>query len=154
MTRLTNKTILDLPTFMNSANRNFIGADVFLNRLAANLEATNALDGSYPPYNVIKEDDDNFVIELAVAGFTQDDIKITSHEGILTVTGIQEKLESETKVEYLHNGISARKFSRTFNLADHVEVKEASVTNGILRIRLERDVPEALKPRTIPVHFN
>ena len=122
MTRLTNKTILDLPTFMNSATRNFIGADVF-------------------------------VIELAVAGFTQDDIKITSHEGILTVDGFQEKLATETGVEYLHKGISARKFSRTFNLADHVEVKEASVTNGILRIRLERDEPEGLKARIIPVHF-
>jgi molecular chaperone IbpA len=134
-------TTFDIPTL----NRNFIGIDRLLDRMAYNVS-----QDSYPPYNVVKVDDDNFVIELAVAGFGQEDIDVTVHNGVLSIEG---KTEAEAEREYLHKGISSRKFRRTFNLADHVEVKEAKVRDGILSIVLERQVPEELKPRKISVNF-
>ena len=117
----------------------------------------NAQQGSanYPPYNILKYDDDNFAIELAVAGFCEGDIKITVEKNILTVSGEQlqdlDKLEKD--VEYLHRGISARVFTRSFTLADHVEVVGARAENGILNINLKRNLPETAKPKTIDIQY-
>ena len=111
---------------------------------------------NYPPYNVIKHDDDHFVIELAVAGFREGDINITVEKNVLTIKGEQtEDLDDLVKeVEYLHRGISARNFTRTFTLADYVEVVGAKAENGILKIELERQVPEEQKPKTIAIAYN
>ena len=138
-------TTFDIPTL----NRNFIGIDRMLDRLAVN-GSGHAAEG-YPPYNVVKLDEDHFEIELAVAGFGKDDISVTVHDGVLTIDGQSEVTESNK--DYLHKGISSRKFKRTFNLADHVQVKNATVQDGILSVSLEREVPEELKPRKIPVKF-
>jgi len=108
---------------------------------------------NYPPYNVVKHNEDKFVIELAVAGFREGDINVTVEKNQLTIEG-EQAVDIDNNVEYLHRGISARSFTRTFTLADYVEVVDASVTNGILAITLERKVPEELQPKKIAITFN
>jgi len=110
-------------------------------------------DTNYPPYNIVKHSDNKFVIELAVAGFKDGDITVTVDKNLLTIEGAQ-AVDLNTNVEYLHRGISARNFTRTFTLADHVEVVDAVVTNGIMGITLERKVPEELQPKKIAITFN
>jgi len=110
-------------------------------------------DTNYPPYNIVKHSDNKFVIELVVAGFKDGDITVTVDKNLLTIEGAQ-AVDLNTNVEYLHRGISARNFTRTFTLADHVEVVDAVVTNGIMGITLERKVPEELQPKKIAITFN
>ena len=110
-------------------------------------------DTNYPPYNIVKHSDNKFVIELAVAGFKDGDITVTVDKNLLTIEGAQ-ALELNSNVEYLHRGISARNFTRTFTLADHVEVVDATVNNGIMGITLERQIPEELQPKKIAITFN
>jgi molecular chaperone IbpA len=118
----------------------------------------NAQQGqsNYPPYNVIKHSDDQFSIELAVAGFHDGDIDVEVESNQLTIKGEQtQNLDDLLKdIEYLHRGISARNFVRTFTLADHVEVTNALVANGILTISLERKIPEEKKPKKIAISYN
>lgn len=108
---------------------------------------------NYPPYNVVKHTEDKFAIELAVAGFKEGDINITVDQNLLTIEG-EKAVDLDSTVEYVHRGISARSFTRTFTLADHVEVVNATVENGILCITLERKVPEELQPKKIAITFN
>ena len=103
----------------------------------------------YPPYNIVRRDHDLYRITLAVAGFAEEDLGIELHENLLTVTGSQTSHDDE--VEYLHHGIAGRAFERRFQLADHIKVRHASLENGLLHVDLEREVPEALKPRRIPI---
>jgi molecular chaperone IbpA len=103
---------------------------------------------TYPPHNLIKVADDKWAIELAVAGFAENEITVEAKEDYVTIVG---KKEGDDTREYAHKGISARKFERKFKLADHVEVKGAAMQNGILAIGLERIVPEELKPREIKI---
>lgn len=111
---------------------------------------------NYPPYNVVKHTEDKFVIELAVAGFREGDITVTLEKNLLTIEGnrFETETNAETPVEYLHRGISSRGFTRTFTLADHVEVVDASSQDGILSITLERKVPEELQPKKIEISYN
>lgn len=121
----------------NDILRDFIGFEFEAPRLQ-----------SYPPYNIVKQPDDGFLIELAVAGFGKDDIEITSHEGLLVVSGRQAAPE---QVGYLHKGISDRSFERKFVLEKHVFVDGADYSNGILTIKLKKVLPEELKPRKIEI---
>jgi molecular chaperone IbpA len=109
--------------------------------------------GNYPPYNVIKYTEDKFAIEVAVAGFKEGDIEIQVEKNQLVVKG-EQALDINESIEYLHRGISARNFVRSWTLADYVKVQEAQVTNGILTIVLERIVPENEKPKTIAISYN
>ena len=109
--------------------------------------------GNYPPYNVIKYTEDKFAIEVAVAGFKEGDIEIQVEKNQLVVKG-EQALDINESIEYLHRGISARNFVRSWTLADYVKVQEAQVTNGILTIVLERIVPENEKPKTIAITYN
>jgi molecular chaperone IbpA len=102
---------------------------------------------SYPPYNVIKKGENHYFIEIAVAGFKSNDIDLTLEKGKLTVNGTK-KLK-DTATEYVHKGISARDFSRTFTLADTIEVVGADIVDGLLLIGLENKIPEEDKPQTI-----
>tara|TARA_R110002124_G_scaffold116953_3_gene273768 strand:+ start:214 stop:666 length:453 start_codon:yes stop_codon:yes gene_type:complete len=104
---------------------------------------------NYPPYNVIKIDDDHFFIELALAGIPRDALDIEVDQNQLTIS--TDKAESDEELEYLHKGISQRGFSRSFTLADHVIVKGADMIDGVLKISLERQLPEELKPRKIDI---
>jgi molecular chaperone IbpA len=148
MTQLEIRTI-DLPTFVNQIHRHAIGFDRMfddLNRTFANSKT----DGNYPPHNVIRLDDIHHVIEIAVAGFAENEIDVELKDSVLTVTGEQAKKDD---VEYLHKGISTRDFKRTFRLADNTEVKGATIKNGILAIALEHIVPEEQKPKKIAITF-
>ena len=107
---------------------------------------------SYPPYNIVKHDDDNYSIELAIAGFKKEDISIeVDQQQLLIKSKLKDADEDIVELEYLHKGISARHFERSFTLADHVLVKDAKMTDGILKVILERQLPEELKPRTIDI---
>lgn len=105
----------------------------------------------YPPYNIAKLTDDDYEITMAVAGFKQQDLTITAQENILKVTGSVGDKQEEGKA-YLHRGIANRSFERVFSLADHVKVVDAQLSDGLLSLRLVREVPEASKPRTIAIN--
>lgn len=106
---------------------------------------------SYPPYNIIKKNDDEYEIIMAVAGFRLEDLNVIVKENSLTVTGaIAEKAEAQ-QGEYLHKGIATRSFERKFSLADHVKVLDASLDHGLLTLSLKREVPEESKPRMIAI---
>lgn len=106
-------------------------------------------DLSYPPYNIEKLGDNEYGITMAVAGFSETDLEITSQQGLLTVRG---RLSREADGgNYLHRGIAGRAFERKFQLADYVEVTGARLANGLLHIALRREVPEAMKPKTIAI---
>ena len=104
---------------------------------------------SFPPHNIIKLDDTHYVVELAVAGFSKDEIEITTQDGTLTIKG--EKQEGQANVQYLHRGIGTRSFTKQLTIADTVEVKGAEFKDGILRVGLENVIPEAKKPRKIEI---
>ena len=108
------------------------------------------LAASYPPYNIEKRQDDAYRVTMAVAGFGEDDIEVTQSESVLVVRGTASKGQGQG-AEYLHRGIAGRSFERRFQLADHITVTGASLENGLLRIDLVREVPEALKPRRIAI---
>ena len=105
---------------------------------------------TYPPYN-IKEEDDKGVIEFAVAGFTEDDLKVEVKENTLSVHGCKEKKDSES---FWHKGISDRSFTKNFQLHKHIVVDNAELKNGLLKVSYHRDIPEAEKPKTIKIKSN
>ncbi|WP_024507815.1 Hsp20 family protein [Bradyrhizobium sp. ARR65] len=111
-------------------------------------ETQRATEDNYPPYNIERLGEDRYQISLALAGFNPDEIAITAEQNVLTVEGRKADKEQH---EYLYQGISARPFKRQFNLADYVQVKGASFDNGLLRVELFREIPEAMKPRRIPI---
>jgi len=111
--------------------------------------AQSARSSDWPPYDIIKTDDDGYRISIAVAGFAPDDLDITFQSNLLMVTGKKQEAPSES---YLHRGIAGRSFEHRFELADHVKVGGADLKNGLLSIDLAREVPEALKPRKIEIN--
>ena len=106
---------------------------------------------TYPPYNIERTGENAYRITMAVAGFAEEDISIEVKENALSVRGQKAEPEADAQREFLHQGIAARAFDRRFQLADHVEVKGASLENGLLHIDLEREIPEAMKARTIAI---
>jgi len=113
-------------------------------------EASTFETPTYPPYNIERRGEDEYLISLAIAGFSSDDVNIEVKGNDLTVTG-KKTDKPDGKKEYLHQGIAGRSFQQTFQLADHVEVKGADLKEGLLQISLQRVVPEAMKPRTIAI---
>jgi molecular chaperone IbpA len=106
---------------------------------------------SYPPYNIERTGETAYRILVAVAGFTDADLSIEAKPNMLTIRGEKQINDVEKTGEVLYQGIAARDFERSFQLADHVEVKGAGLENGLLHVDLVREVPEAMKPRTIPI---
>ena len=144
MTNTLTLRSLDIPSIHKFA----VGFDNMFDELLRTSQANT----NYPPYNIVKHGDDNFAIELAVAGFKDGEINIEVERNQLTVKG-EQSVDLDNQVEYLHRGISARSFSRTWTLADHVEVAGARSENGILTISLERKVPEEQKPKSIAITY-
>ena len=115
----------------------------------AQAAAQHAGEDNYPPYNIERLGEDSYQISLAVAGFSPDEISITAEQNVVTIEG--NKPEKADR-EFLYRGISTRHFKRQFNLADYVQVKDASFDNGLLKIELVREIPEAMKPRQIAIN--
>jgi molecular chaperone IbpA len=126
--------------------RSSIGFDQLPNLLS---HALAREEGGYPPYNIEKVGEDQYRIVMAVAGFGKDDIDIVQEQNRLSVRG---KLKDPDSKTYLHRGIATRAFVHQFDLADYVEVTDATMGEGLLVISLKRELPEALKPRTIPIN--
>jgi len=129
--------------------QNSVGQDQLIDNLLSTVNVNT--QSNYPPYNIIKKDDNNYLIEVAVAGFSEGDIKVTVEQNVLNINA--ENSDEETTDEFVHRGISSRKFSRTFNLAEHIEIKAAKVENGILSLVLEREIPEQLMPKSIEIEY-
>ena len=142
MTRLTT---LDLPHF----HRATVGFDRLFEQM--NTQFANSPNGNgYPPYNIAQVNEDEFMISVAVAGFGMDNLEITKDGNQLKIEGTAPK--GDEKVNYLHKGIGGRNFRREFTLADHVNVADATLDLGMLNVHLVREVPEALKPKTIKIN--
>lgn len=133
-------------TALNQLNKALIGFD----RLFT--ERAYTANPSYPPYNIIKKSEDNYEIEVAVAGFTLDEIDVEVNQNQLIIRGqSQRDKDADAEVEYLHRGLAYRDFEKVLTLAEHMVVGTASINDGVLRVAITRIVPEALKPRKINV---
>ena len=113
--------------------------------------AQRSTEDNYPPYNIERLGEDRYQIALAIAGFAPDEISVTAEQNVLTIEG---RRIDKPERQYLYRGISERPFKRQFNLADYVQVKSATFENGLLRVDLVREVPEAMKPRKIAIGTN
>lgn len=122
-----------------------VGFDEMFKRLDA---IHNQPNGNYPPYNIIKKDEDNYVIEIAAAGFDKDDFSISLKDSSLLIKADK---NDKSEKEFLHQGIAGRSFERSFALAEHVKVKGAEYTQGILSVSLLKEIPEEEKPVEIKV---
>lgn len=145
---MTKITSFDLTPFY----RNAVGIDSLFDRIIDRIDTAATTNNNYPPYNIVKVGENDYEIQLAVAGFQQGDIEINFHDGQLEVKG-DRKDDQFKDDQYLHRGISARKFIRTFQLAEYVEVKSALVRDGILCVQLERIIPDSMKPKRIEINY-
>lgn len=147
MTNISTLRSLDIP----SIHKFGIGFDRLFDELVNNTVSQSQTN--YPPYNVVKHNDDNFSIELAVAGFKDGEINVQVEKNQLVVRG-DKSINIDQPREYLHRGISQRSFFRSWVLGEHVKVNDALVEDGILVIKLERVIPEEDKPKQIAITFN
>jgi molecular chaperone IbpA len=132
----------------------FYRSTIGFDRLFSMLDQIDGVEGSapsYPPYNIARTGANAYRISVAVAGFTDADLSIETKENTLSLRGEKQAKDEEKSGDVLYQGIAARNFGRNFQLADHVRVKGASLENGLLHIDLVREVPEAMKPRAIPI---
>ena len=130
--------------FSTPLARQFVGFDTLFDELN---EMATRKEPNYPAYNIAKDDDEHYRIELALAGFSRDEISIQTEKGILTVAANK----GEDNANYLHQGIAKRAFSKAFRLAEYIKVDDAQFTDGILTIFLRREVPEADRPQQIEI---
>jgi molecular chaperone IbpA len=132
------------PADLANISRALVGFDTIFN------QRLQQMNGNYPPHNIVKYSDSRYAIEVAVAGFSKNEITVEVDQDQLVVRGVQAEINPEGK-EYLHRGLASRNFEQTWTLAEYMEVKEAEVKDGMLIIEIERIVPEALQPRQIKI---
>jgi len=132
------------PAHLANLSRALVGFDTIFNQ---HLQQSN---GNYPPHNIVKYSDSEYAIEVAVAGFSKDEISVEVDQDQLVIRGTQ-KSETSTTKEYLHRGLASRDFEQSYTLAEYMEVKDAEVKDGMLVVSIQRIVPEALQPRKIAV---
>ena len=125
----------------------FVGFEPLFSELERLTSATPGQD-NYPPHNIVKLDDEHFSIEMAVAGFSKDDVEVELKDGTLTISGSK----TEDERNYAHKGISSRKFSKSFRLAEYVVVDDADAANGVLVVNLRVDIPEEKRPQKIKIN--
>jgi len=140
---MTHLNAFDLPSLTRFA----VGFDRMFDELAENAHHMSKVN--YPPYNIVQRGENEYAIEIAVAGFSEAEIEVEIHNGYLTVKG--EKKNTASESSFLYRGISTRNFSRTVKLAEFIEVRGASIDNGMLMVYLERVIPESMKPRKIAI---
>jgi molecular chaperone IbpA len=146
MTKTLTLRSFDLPQLHKFG----IGFDSMFNDLERIMQVQS--NSNYPPHNVIKTGDDTVTIEVAVAGFREGEIDISLDKRVLTISGAK-KTEENTDWDDLHRGISSRDFRQNFTLAEHVEVRSASIRDGILSVNLERVIPEEARPKSIAITY-
>ena len=146
MTNITKLTTRNLPDFYKST----VGFDRMFNELERRFANTVATTTGYPPYNIIRMSETDYLIELAVAGFDLEDFDIQLHDSVLTIKVDVADVEEEG-VEFIHKGIATRNFERSFQLADTVTVEDAYLKQGLLSIKLVNHIPEEKKPRQITI---
>lgn len=129
--------------------RSSVGFDRMLDALET-ARRVETLD-NWPPYDIVKTGEDDYRIDMAVAGFAEDDLTLTQDKNMLIVSGRKGTPEGDGGVSYLYRGIAGRSFERRFELADHVRVEAATLSNGLLTVELKREIPEELKPRRIEI---
>ena len=128
-----------------------IGFDRILDKWRDTIEFSASATGKYPPYNILETGEDKYSIQIALAGFSKDDIEIQNDNEFLIVQSVEKEKKDPDGVKYLHRGIAERSFSRTWTLAEHVVVDGAEMENGILTINLRMEVPESKKSKKIPI---
>ena len=130
----------------NALNRALLGFDSMFSDIEHRF--ANQLKDNYPPYNIVKHDDSSYEIEIAVTGFAKDEVIVEIDQNQLIVKGIRDK-SNDVTAEFLHRGLAFRDFTRSWTLAEHMEVGDGTIKNGVLTIGLKRIVPDALKPRVL-----
>ena len=130
--------------------RSTIGFDRLTNIMDTAMRQSDATE-AYPPYNIQKTGENSYCITLAVAGFSEEELEIVSHEGKLIIEGRVKPNEENKENIFLHRGIAGRAFKRSFQLADHIKIMGANLSNGLLNVELVREIPEELKPRKIEI---
>lgn len=143
---MTRITTLDLP----SIHKHFVGFDQMFNEMDRMFENSAHKGTGYPPYNIAQLNENEYMISLAVAGFAMENLSIEKDKDTLKIEGTAPKGDEE--VNYLHRGIGGRNFRREFTLAEHVEVHNAELVNGMLNIHCKREVPEEMKPKKIEIN--
>ena len=143
---MTRITTLDLP----SINRHFVGFDQMFNEMDRMFENSAHKGTGYPPYNIAQINENEYMISLAVAGFGMDNLSIEKDKDTLKIEGTAPKGDEE--VNYLHRGIGGRNFRREFKLAEHVDVHNAELKNGMLNVHIKRAVPEEIQPKKIKIN--
>lgn len=141
-------------TALSPLFRQSVGFDRFHDLFERSLLEGRSNVSNYPPYNIEKTGDEKYIITLAVAGFSEDDITIISQENTLTISGKIDAKDQRKDKQYLHQGIAARAFETRFSLADHVKVHSADLQNGLLKIYLLREVPEKAKAKMVGINSN
>jgi len=144
---MTKITALDLTPFY----RHTVGVDRLFDRIMNQFDSATQV-GNYPPHDIVKTGEDSYEIRLAVAGFAQGEINVTFQDGELAIVG-EHTQQDDAAHEFLHRGISARRFHRSFTLADHVEVIGAEARDGILTVHLQHRVPEEARPKSIAITY-
>lgn len=130
----------------NALNRALLGFDTLFNDFERRF--ANQINTSYPPYNILKHDENTYEIEVAVTGFTPDEVTVEIDQNQLIVKGERKDKETD-EINYLHRSLATRDFTRTWTLAEHMEVGEGRIKNGVLKVEIKRVIPEALKPRVL-----
>ena len=130
-------------------NRALIGFDTMFDQLERRF--ANQVQNNYPPHNIIRTGENTYLIEVAVAGFGKNEVSVSLENNELSIKGEKAEVDETAEIQYLHRGLASRNFVRVFPLAEHIEVKGAEIKDGILTVKLERIIPEELKPRIIEV---
>jgi len=142
---LKEKNVTQLVRFdANALNRALLGFDSLFN------DFEHRLNTNYPPYNILKRNENTYEIEIAVTGFSKDEITVEVDQNRLIVKGVSDK-SNDVTAEYLHRGLASRDFTREWTLAEHMIVGEGRIKNGVLTVQIDRVVPEALKPRVLKI---
>jgi len=146
---MTNHQLVRFDTnALNQLNRAILGFDNFFDNFEQRF--ANQINNNYPPYNILKHNEDSYEIEIAVTGFEKDEITVEIDQNELVVKGQRKEID-EDEPTYIHRGLATRDFTRSWTLAEHMEVGEGKIKNGVLTIELKRVVPEALKPRVLKI---
>ena len=148
MTRLSKYTSKDMGTILDALNKYSVGLDDVFYRLHS--YGMNHPGGQYPPYNIVKESNVKWRIEMALAGWSREDIKVTTESNVLLIESVTAKDHDENE-EYIHRGLAQRTFTRGFNLSDDVEIGEVSFQNGLLVVELRKVIPDHQKKKTYEI---